>query len=133
MPDRDAEIVAGIERWFDAFNRGDYDAAIAMTHPDIEYVGAAGLPPVRGAAALRAWMEPDAFESQQIEALECTVAGDKVLIRQRTRARGAGSGIEMENETWGVCTVDDELRAVRLEIFQLDQEAAARRAAGLAD
>ena len=131
MPDRDAEIIAGLRRFYDAFNRGDYDLAMTMVHPDFVYDGAMGLPPIEGADRLREWMEPDAFASQQIELLDFTIAGRKVLIRQRARMRGAGSGIEMETETWAVLTFDDDMLATHLTVFQLDDEAAARRAAGL--
>ena len=53
------------------------------------------------------------------------------LVRQHTTARGAGSGIEVDTYTWGVWTIDDDDFAIRLEIFQEPDEAAARRATGL--
>ena len=51
--------------------------------------------------------------------------------KHRIRARGAGSGIEMEIETWGVWTFDEAGLAIRIEAY-LDHEAAkAREAAGV--
>jgi hypothetical protein len=43
-------------------------------------------------------MEPDAFDERQIEPLEFSVQGNKVLVRKHTGARGAGSGIESEGQ-----------------------------------
>jgi ketosteroid isomerase-like protein len=132
MPsDRDAEIVRRLHAGYDAFNRGDFDATARMMHPDVEYVPVGGQAPLRGRAALRAWMEPSAWESQVIEPVEMTVAGSKVLIRARSVARGAASGIEMVLETWIVMTVDDELLATRIETYFAHEGEKARRAAGV--
>jgi uncharacterized protein (TIGR02246 family) len=130
-PDRDAEIVRMVRAGFDAFNRGDFDEAASMMHPDVEYVPVAGQTPLRGRAALRAWMEPSAWERHTIEPLEVTVAGNSLLMRTRTWARGAGSGIEMEIETWVVMTVDGDGLVTRLETFMRHEEHEARAAAGL--
>ena len=43
-------------------------------------------------AAFRAWMEPDALVDSRIEPLEFHTTGNKVLVHQLNRARGAGSG-----------------------------------------
>jgi hypothetical protein len=64
------------------------------------------------------------------DALDFEACGNQVLIRQRTRARGAASGIELDVETWAVFTFNDGLIA-RGEVFALEQEADAREAAGL--
>jgi ketosteroid isomerase-like protein len=115
---------------YEAFNRGDFDAAVQLARPDAEFVRPGLEPTLRGAAAIREWMEPDAFGEQRIEPLDFEVSGDRVLMRQRTRARGARSGIELDVETWAVFTFDGGLIA-RGEVYALDQEAEARRAAGL--
>jgi ketosteroid isomerase-like protein len=132
MPsDPDADIVEKVRAGFAAFNRGDYDEAVAMLHPDVEYVPVGGQAPLRGRDALRAWMEPSAWDQQFIEPLEIVVAGTKVLMRSRTKARGAGSGIEMEVEVWSVMTVDDDLLVTRMETFLPHEEELARSIAGL--
>ena len=110
----DQEIIDTLRRTYEAFSRADFDTAIEMAHPDIEYHAPGGQSVRRGADALRAWMEPDAFEEQQIEPLEFRVHGDKVWVRQHIRARGAGSGIELEG-------------------YLPHEEAAALEAAGLAE
>jgi ketosteroid isomerase-like protein len=117
---------------YEAFNRGDFDAAVKLASADAEFIRPGLEGPLRGPTAIRAWMEPDAFEEQRIEPLEFEVNGDRVLARQRTTARGAGSGIELDVETWAMFTFDDGL-IVRGEVFALDQETEARQAAGLSE
>ena len=130
MSQENVEIVRQV---YKAFNRGDFDAAIAVAHPEIEFVPPGGQSSLRGAKAVRAWMEPDAFDEQQIEPLEFSVQGNKVLVRQHTKARGAGSGIELDMEIWAVWTLNDDGLATRIESFLPHQEAEALKAAGLSE
>jgi ketosteroid isomerase-like protein len=131
MEGRDEEIIARLRGFYEAFNRGDFDAATEVAHPEIEFVRAMGQPPLRGADALRAWMQPDAFEEQQMEALEFSVNGNRVLVRQSSRARGAGSGIEVDVAFWSVWTLNDDGLATRLEFYLEDRRDEALEAAGL--
>lgn len=133
MADRDEGIVASLRRIYEAFNRGDFDAAIAGAHPEIEYVPPGGQSSLRGAEAVRAWMEPDAFEDNQVEPLDFRIHDDKVMVRQHATARGAGSGIELDVEMWAVWTVNDDGLATRLEVYLPHQETEAREAAGLSE
>src|SRR5437867_3107044 len=100
------ENVEIVRRCYEAFNRGDFDAAMEVVHPEIEFVLPGGGPPLTGKEAVRVWMEPDAFEEVEIEPLEFTVNGDRVLVRTRVRARGAGSGMELEVQVCAVWTLD---------------------------
>jgi hypothetical protein len=79
-----------------------------MAHPEIEFVSVGEQSRLRGADALRAWMEPDAFEEQQIQPREIRIQGNKVLVRQHAQVRGAGSGIELDIDLWAVWTLDDD-------------------------
>jgi ketosteroid isomerase-like protein len=133
MDEREDQIIARMRRMYEAFNRGEFDRVMEMAHPDIELVRAGGLAPIKGAAAVRAWMEPDAFEKQETEPLDFTVNGDKVLVHARTRNRGAGSGIELENEGFQLWTLGADDLVVRHEFFTADRKAEALRAAGIAD
>jgi ketosteroid isomerase-like protein len=133
MDGQDEEIVARLRRIYEAFNRGDFDAAIAVAHPKIEYVPPGGQSSLRGAEAVRAWMEPDAFEDNQVEPLEFSIQGNKVLVRQHATARGAGSGIELDMEIWAVWTVNDDGLVTRLEVYLPHQETEALEAAGLSE
>ena len=66
-----------------------------------------------------------------MEAFEFAVNGDKVLVRQRSTARGAASGIEVEVDFWAVWTLDDNGQATRLAFYLEDEKDDAVAAAGL--
>ena len=104
-----------------------------MAHPEIEFVSPMSQSRLRGADALRAWMEPDAFEEQQIQPREIRIQGNKVLIRVHARARGAGSGVELDVDMWSVWTLDDDGLVTRIESFLVHQENEALEAAGLSE
>ena len=123
----DDELIEQLRRNNEALNRGDFDTAIELAHPEIVFVRPGGLPELTGVEAVRAWMEPDAFESQRVEMLSFEVQGNQVLTRQTTTARGAGSGIEMQIDSLIVWTFDGQARVTRVEVFTIDEEDTARR------
>ena len=127
----DEEMIAALRRFHDAFNRGDVEAVVQLVHPDIELVRPGGASSVKGAAALRQWMEPDAFEEQRVEPLDFRVKGDKVLVREHVTGRGAGSGIEVDVVGWFVWTLDDHGLVKETQVFLPHEEAEALEAAGL--
>jgi ketosteroid isomerase-like protein len=122
------QMIEALRRHNEAINRGDFNAAIELAEPEVVLVRAGGLPELRGTEAVRAWMEPDAFESQEYELLSFEGRENRLLTRILTRARGAGSGIEMEFEALSVWAFSDAGKVTRVEIFLTDQEEAARRA-----
>jgi ketosteroid isomerase-like protein len=124
----DEELIERLRRHYEANNRREFDLAVELARPDIVFVRPGGLPELRGVDAVRAWMEPDAFESQRIELISCEVEGHRVLTRQRTTARGAGSGIEMEIDSFAVWTFDDQGKVTRVQVFTTGEEDMARRA-----
>jgi ketosteroid isomerase-like protein len=126
------ENVETIRRTYEAFSRGEFDTARRLAHPDIVLVPPGGQSPLRG-AAVRAWMEPDAIAEQRSEPRELRVNGNRVLVRQHTWSRGAGSGIEVEADFWAVWTFDGDGLVTRIEVFLTDQETEAREAAGLSE
>jgi ketosteroid isomerase-like protein len=131
MSDRDEEMIARLRRFYEAFNRDDFDTAMEIAHPEIEFVRPWGQPPLRGAEALRAWMQPDAFEEQRLEALEFRIKGNTVLVRSHASGRGAGSGIDVDVDFWAVWTLNDDGLATRLAFYLDHQEDDALEAAGL--
>ena len=131
VANRDQEIIDSLSRTFDAFSRGDFDTAIEIAHPEIELIPPGGQGSYIGADAVRSWMEPDAIAEQRIEPREVRINGDKVLVRQHTWGRGAGSGIELEIDTWVVWTFDGDGLVTRIEAFLIHQETAALEAAGM--
>jgi ketosteroid isomerase-like protein len=134
MTNRDAEIVAGVRRGLDAFSRGDFDAVVKNIHPEIELVPpTGGEQTLKGAARVRAWMEPDAFESNVVEPLDFRVVANKLLVRTRSHIKGAGSGIEVDALSWAVLTYDEAGLVTRIEIYLDHQEAEALEALGLSE
>ncbi len=133
MAKRDAELVAQLRRGMDAYNRGDFDAAMEGVHPEIELVLAGDQQPLKGAAQFRAWMEPDAFESQVTEPLDFRVVGNKVLVRLLSHIRATGSGFEGDFIFWNVYTHDEAGLLIRLEVYLHYQEAEALQATGLSE
>ena len=113
---------------YEAFNRGDYDKVAELVHPDVVVVRPGAGPPLNGSEAFRAWMEPDAFESQVSEPSEVEIRGRRVLVHQHTTARGAGSGIEMGIGSWAVWTLDEDGHVRRIETYLEHEEDEARRA-----
>jgi SnoaL-like protein len=126
MPEED--LIERLRRVYELFNAEEFDAALELAHPEIVFVRPAAQSELRGAEALRAWMEPDAFESQVIEPTKFEAAGNRILVRQHSTARGAGSGIEIEIDSWTLWTFDDEGRATRMQFFLPNEEDEARRA-----
>jgi ketosteroid isomerase-like protein len=127
----DEEMIAALRRFHDAFNRDDFEAALQLAHPDIELVRPGGQSSVKGVAALREWMEPDAIEEQHFEPLDFRVKGDKVFERAHNTGRGAGSGIEIDAVTYIVWTLDDHGLVKEVQGFLPHEEAEALEAAGL--
>jgi hypothetical protein len=122
------QMIEALRRQNEAINRGDFDAAVELADPEVVLVRAGGLPELRGTEAVRSWMEPDAFESQEYELLSSEAHENRLLTRSLTRARGAGSGIEMELEALSVWTFSDAGKVTRVEVFLTDEEEAARGA-----
>jgi ketosteroid isomerase-like protein len=129
----DEEMIAALRRLHDAFNRGDFEAVVQMAHPDIEIVRTGGQLSVKGIAALREWMEPDAIEEPRAEPLDFRVKGDKVLVRTHATGRGAGSGIEVDVVGYAVYTLDDHGLIKEVQLFPPNEEAEALEAAGLSE
>lgn len=127
----DEKMIAALRRLHDAFNRGDFEAVVQLAHPDVEIVRAGGQSSIKGVAALREWLEPDAFEEQRLEPLDFRVNGDKVLVRGHVTGRGAGSGIEIDAVNYIVWTLDDHGLVKEAQGFLPHEEAEALEAAGL--
>lgn len=127
------KLIANVRRMFDAFNRGDFDAAIEGADPDIELVTIDGLTRLRGADKFRAWMEPTTVEIVLAEPEQIEVSGSNVLVRHFNRGRGVTSGISHEIHFWSVWTFNEAGLVTRVVAFRDGGEAEARQAAGLSE
>jgi ketosteroid isomerase-like protein len=116
----------------DAFNRHDVEAVLARVTDDVEWQRVDGLPDgggvIRGRDAVRALMEPNAFERMTVEPLEIVEKDEVALVRTRVNARGAASGVELEIEAFVVYRFENGL-ARRVENHSTREDA--ERSAGL--
>jgi uncharacterized protein len=108
MSEANVEIV---RRMYEAYLRGDNDAALGAFDPDVEfdvsirpeagiYRGPAGI-----AEAMRTWT--GTWEDFRIEVKEIRDAGDRVLVADRQSGRGKGSGVPLDQETYTIYTMRD--------------------------
>ncbi len=124
-----ARIRAGIE----AFNRGDHEAVLELLSDDVEWKRVDGLPEsdelIRGRDALREHLKPDVFASGRLEVVEMVEGDGVILVRGVFHATGAGSGIELDTETYAVYCITPEGLAWRVENWR--DRADAERSSGL--
>lgn len=121
---------ASVHAAYDAWQRRDLDAVVALAHDDVEVVQDPSFPgatTATGSAALRQWLGSffdiwDEFDLVPEEVLE---SGERVLVIARIHARGKGSGVEIEQKAAHLLTFDGG-RVRRLETFA---DPAAARAA----
>ncbi|MDX6583490.1 MAG: hypothetical protein QOI10_2674 [Solirubrobacterales bacterium] len=127
MSDR-SENQTVLEAGIEAYNRGDYDAMVALFDPEIElHVDAAqGNPGTwRGLDGFQAMVSGwrDAFAEDRSEIRGVEMVGDSHLIAEmRQTAVGSGSGAPVEMTNYYLLEVRDG-RAVRFHIYG-DREAA---------
>ena len=121
-----------IRRIYAAFDRGDIDAILAETDPEValhahplgdegKFEGHDGFLPF-----IANWT--DQFEDFEQKTEEIIDAGDRVVVRVLQRGRGRGSGVPVEGHFWLV----HEIEAGKVTSVDLyDSEADALEAAGL--
>jgi ketosteroid isomerase-like protein len=103
---------------YDSFNRGEIEPILDILHPDVEWVPpptSLEPRPLRGRDAVREYLAPNFFESQTAEPLETIEHANRLLVVARVRARGRGSGVELDQTAYHVLTIE-EGRAVRFEV-----------------
>ena len=115
--------VAIARKFIDAFNRLDVDTALADADPDIvlkEWVEAPGAQTYHGFEGVRAaisnWFET--WEWMQVEIKDIAEVGDdSVLLTLYQRAKGTGSGIEVDLTTFSVYRFrDGKVKGIELYI-----------------
>lgn len=138
---RRALLARRIRQGFEAFNRRDWQAALIGLHPEIEVhtdKDPAGVPfgadledvyhGHQGLVALwEQWLQ--AWDEYRFEVEELIDTGEKVVVLLRQRARGRGSGVELDQALAQVYTADANGMPVLIEVFW--DPARALKAAGL--
>ena len=94
--------VQRVESSYDALNRGDIDGTVAVLHDDASWVEHSDLPEAgtyEGVATIRSFLELylESWEEFHQEIEETIVRGPCVLLFIHLRARGKGSGIEVDS------------------------------------
>jgi uncharacterized protein len=114
-------------RFIDAFAAGDDETQAALMHPDVELVEWPEAPDshhVRGVAeaiAIRnSWFE--AWDSLRLEVEDFLESGDRVVVCGSARAKGKGSTVEVDFDSYTVFTLRDG-KIARMEFF-IEREAA---------
>jgi len=134
MSQENVEIVRRFEQnWA---NR-DLEAALECVHDDVEFDWSNSMGPSMGTYSghngfTRFWTEMleawDEFRPESVEVFECEP--DRLITLDVVRARGKGSGIEMESRGAMLWTVQ-ESKILRAKMFQTKEEAL--EAVGLSD
>jgi len=103
------ENVEVVRRHILAYESGDYEAALAAYHPDVVcdatvrpegrvYRGREGV-----AEAIRVWV--GTWDDYMWDTEELIDAGERVLMVVHESARGKGSGVEVDQQTFWVYTL----------------------------
>jgi ketosteroid isomerase-like protein len=131
------ENVEIVRRFFDAFNRRDFDAALKDAAPDCEVDNSSNLGEWRGVhrghdqirQLWRSFLEP--WESVRNEIDEVIDAGDRVVTCQTGHLRGRG-GIEVTTKT---SSMDVPRRSghARRSFQRAGRSLRSRRASGVGD
>jgi uncharacterized protein len=123
------ENVEAVLRGYEAFNRGDLDAAAEGFHPEIEWSGPGVLPErsevFRGIDGVRRFwgLWQGEFEDFTVEIEEVIDAGEQVIVMAAVSGTGRGSGVHVRSPSFPhVWTIRDGL-AVRVEMLRTRAEA----------
>jgi ketosteroid isomerase-like protein len=119
-----------LERVYAAQSHGSVEVLVEACHPDFEWIwpkGMADTDVFRGPKGLlkgmEAWLEP--WEECRLEPEEMLGRGAEMLVIVRYRARGRGSGMELDQRVAHLWDFRGD-RASRLRMFG-DAEKARRR------
>ena len=130
------ENVEIVRRSLDAYARGDMEEVLSLVDPNGELhsaiVGGAEGNVYRGHEGFRRWNADflETFEEVRNEWDEFRDLGDRVLVFGHVKARGRGSGVELDSSIAWVVTVRRG-KVVRAEGFL--NRADALKAAGLSE
>jgi ketosteroid isomerase-like protein len=129
MPEDMERAVESICEGYEAFNRGDYDAAAEHLHPDVNYARVSDVESnLEGKEAVRGNMEPDVWEKQLVELHGTEVIGEFVVVDATFHAVGRGSGIELHQRGVHLWRIRDG-KGVEFRFFlDRDEAVAAARA-----
>src|SRR5215213_6375167 len=129
------ENVQAVREVIDAFNRRDFDAAMAPLRDDVTWErflsrAEATSPAVRGKAELLAvWNSQVEAVDIRVEPEEFISVGNKMVTPMRMVAHGSGSEIDLVSVVTWVSTFDDGGLCTKVEAYE--SRDAALRATGI--
>jgi ketosteroid isomerase-like protein len=130
------ENVEKARGFIEAYNRRDFDAALADFDSDIEWVLPAqqSSDSGRGHRAVISFFEgiDETMEDLQLHPQEYVDAGDRVATRLRHSGRGRESGLEIDTELYHQVATFEDGKIVRMEYFD-DWDKALEAAGGQID
>jgi ketosteroid isomerase-like protein len=100
------ENVERVHRAYDAFNRRDLDAFVALMDPEVElmtrFMELEGDPYYRGHAGVREWWREllAVFPDFNSEVLEVRDRDDSIIVAVRVRGHGVEGGVPFEQVVW---------------------------------
>ncbi len=118
-----------VREGIDAFNRRDFDEALAPLRDDVTWErflsrAEAATPLVRGKKELRAvWKSQVEAVDLRLEPDEFISVGDKVIVPMRMVAHGSGSEIRLTTLITWVWTFDNAGRGTKVEFFDCRDDA----------
>jgi ketosteroid isomerase-like protein len=131
------ENVETVNEAVEAMNRGNFEAALNLAHPDIEWQTLDAFPDAgtyhgrEGVLAFfQAWL--DTFRGFRLHLEECAAMDEhRVLARLRVSGEGAESGAEVESPPFFQLIEFRDGLLIRARMFQTESEAL--EAAGLSE
>ena len=128
--------VAVVRRTYPAFNRRDISGFLESLDPDVEWIPImASLEGrvYRGHDGVRQWVEQleADWEIFEVHTEEFRDLGDRVLVLGHWRARGRGSGVELENQAAAWLSEVKDGKVVRMQTYT--DRAEALEAAGVSE
>ena len=129
---KEGTIRAVIDAGIEAFNGGDHERLLDLVTEDVEWKRVDGLPDgggvIRGREALRAHLQPDVYDRARFEIVEVAEDEEVALVHGVYHARGAGSGVELDVDTYVVYRLRGDL-ACAVENWRAREDA--ERSSGL--
>ena len=125
--------IAKVRRAYAAVLNRDFDALVAITHPDVVFTSMireseGGV--YRGHEGMREFFESllEVLPDWRPELEDVEDHGDRMLVRARIYASPPGGDVPMEQVVWHVIRLRDGL-AIRWDFFRTEEEARAALAA----
>jgi ketosteroid isomerase-like protein len=125
MSQKKVDAVRGL---FAAFDRQDWEAALDLLDPAVEWSTSEGTYHGREGvvASLAEWFEP--WEEHHVETDEVTDAGERVLAVVHLTGRGVRSGMQIDQHFFQVYAVRDGRIVRMVEFLTRDEAVEAARA-----